>query len=571
MIEQGISEQAGVLAENEVEIADELKRLLERRRYEELLARWRQAHDARLTSKSADFSATHAALALGDAETASRILAHARELYGIDSYLMALSSELSKLRGDWCAAYSQAAEASSLDPRHIYAAATAGQLAIQLRDFDAAYRHFKYAIDTFMEAFDPHSIFPLECLMKIHAITGSASRLLIDHYLRRLASLGHLGFVEVSPFLARAADMHLSDRLETVALGLVGTDPRARMIYGTATRPKGELPGYGLPLEDCAQHHLVLKDAIVSASCGAVLDGGTCFVIDHGYHSPEFLAEFSLDSKLILTQDENIHGFCLRDRTVHLAAERQVRTIDAEVLVIAPCHPTNLGHFVHDVLLLKYGFDRIRQGAPNVQPLVLRRFPNPAFERLFVSSFDRPYILMDDDRDLYRFRAVHLLTLPHGMWPRRAKICIDPTRYLLSHLRTVLAPPPSTPRQKLFIARRDGDPLSERLQATFESLGFTPVHPEDLTGERYFHVLGAATHLAGLHGAGLMNMAFGASDLRVAEIRTPARSWHSIATFAVAGDIDFQSFDLDPTDPAEFDALRERLVRWLAAVPGTTG
>ncbi len=532
-----------------------------------IVRNWQETH-ARGAGKFADIIAIRALVLLRDTERAAAVLSEVDPIYPGDFYLAVLRYEIQLAEGDCLRAYHTLLDATRLDPKHSTTLYRAARLAIQMREFNVATDLLERALTLFFtDGFSRESVFPLACLLRFYAMTGPKSAPILAKTLDLLRSKGHRPFNEISPFLVRAASA-TGDFDTPLRLGRITTDGRARIIYQQRATSPVRIAGYDEILRDFSQYHLKLDQAVFSASFGSVWTDDTCFAIDHGFHSSQSRSEFDAESKTILTHDLALRGFSLGENLIYLDSSRPIKELHADVLIMPPCHHVNFGHFMDDILALKYGFDRLRQDCPDLKPVLLRPFANAIFKILFEVCFGSDYILLDDPSGNYRVRSAHLLSLPHAMWPAGAEICVEPIRYLVRHLRAAMEVP-KVGQRRIFIARKSAAPgdIAHLYREVFAGFRFEAVFLEDLSTSEYFATMGGATHIAGLHGAGLMNFPLAPAGVRVAECRRAGGNWHSIATFANAAGQDFNTFDLHSAEPSDIETLRRQVAEWLALQP----
>ena len=551
-----------------------VEQLWRRHDYNGILSLWRRVEQygaltPSVVTKVLAIHAVRAALAMRNPKQALTIIGVAKLTFPNDFYMAALTCEAKQAAGDIFGAAEAVDQAITLNPIHEHTLHVAAKLFCKIRDYRRATEMYKRLLDLFFER-GPNNNGSLGwvILVQLYAINGPKYIITVAEYLVKLISSGFPRSRELAPFLERITKVSSLGLGDPFDLTLVAEDIRSSLMYEGRHPSLGTLDGYGIDVLDHPQHYLVINEALVSSSEGLIVDGNKCFAVDHAFHSSEFKAEFQTETKTTLISDAAILGFHLPTRRIWIDTARNIVNLDEDVLVIPPGHYTNFGHFVHDVLMLKYGFDRAKLRYPKLRAAVCGNFVSPIFEQLFRYTFGEPIVLQRDAPLFYRFRSVHLLTPGHAMWPRNAAVSIEPARYMASHLRkfargTVRG---TVAGSKVFVARRQtGDNTStQNMEGIFEDVGFELVDLGKLDPHEYFTLLSSATHLAGIHGAGLMNLIFGRQDLRVAEVKRPRGNWHSIATIARAVGVDFTTFDPYDNGELEESLLETQLDAWNA-------
>jgi capsular polysaccharide biosynthesis protein len=105
---------------------------------------------------------------------------------------------------------------------------------------------------------------------------------------------------------------------------------------------------------------------------------------------------------------------------------------------------------------------------------------------------------------------------------------------------------------KVYIARDDGQNVDHRSRVDqvvvqsglLERLGFRKVTLSNMDFREQLAVWRTATHIAGVHGAGLMNIAFAQDGLKVTELIVPnAANYYTVAMFCSAMGFDYRAID----------------------------
>jgi hypothetical protein len=527
-----------------------------------ILTYWKETRKGEV-NKGLDIAAIRSLLDLKETDLASVVIDSSFVRYPNDFYLSVLQSALHLVNGDTIEAFRSGEVAVRLDPMHLMTQYAVGLAAIRLRKAHLACNYLMKSLRLFLDnEFRINSLFPLQCLLRIYAIMGPPSASVINECLKHLSLRDHAPFIEISPFLERMSKPRKEGGKRTLAY--VARDKNSYEIYRRQEAIGRKVPKYSVIASDLSLYHLCLKGATVSASFGAVWTEESCFALDHGFHSSLFHSEYDIEGKIILTQDEAILGFSIAEQTIELDVTRKTISINADLLILPPCHHVNFGHFVHDILSLKYAYDRLKLDWPALRPALLRPFPNDIFKTAFEATFGPSYVVFNDPTANCKVRSAHLVSLPHSLWPDQGAICIGPARYLLKHLRSLRTSSHGVGR-KVFIARTVAFPdgVSIVYKKLCEDFGFESVAIEQLSQAEYFKLFANATHIAGLHGAGLMNFPFAPEGVRLAEFKRPGGNWHSIATFASVCEVDIGTFELEEPDEEGLGRLYDEFRDWM--------
>jgi hypothetical protein len=167
-------------------------------------------------------------------------------------------------------------------------------------------------------------------------------------------------------------------------------------------------------------------------------------------------------------------------------------------------------------------------------------------------------------------QTVRVLPLPGGTWVRAERMIIATKSAfgefvhpeLLAELReaAVGLPGRSTLPRKLFVSRADTAnrtyPHEGAIAETFRRHGFTPVTLGSLSVQDQLLAFREATHVAGIHGAGLTNLVWGQESIDVSELylKSYYNSCYSSLCFSLSHP--YRNYLLSDTDePPELTGL----------------
>lgn len=213
------------------------------------------------------------------------------------------------------------------------------------------------------------------------------------------------------------------------------------------------------------------------------------------------------------------------DYPPRLRMEMAAQDVDEDWVSIFDCSWTN--HF-HTLVLAYPKLVYALAWRPNAKVVIPARrqlggaSDQPAMidQLLALSGYGSRVVMVEDG--VYRPRNLHLVWANHGQQPAIHQVedtfaCFEPlARSISSDIR------PAMPK-RIFIERvRDSRLLDRRairsLDRHLAAHRFTKIRLETLNLEDQIQLFAGATHVVAAHGAGLSNIVFGRSDLRILEL-----------------------------------------------------
>ena len=137
--------------------------------------------------------------------------------------------------------------------------------------------------------------------------------------------------------------------------------------------------------------------------------------------------------------------------------------------------------------------------------------------------------------------------------PSQDAVCVESVVSVNARANKLLPGRPDPSRAKIYIAREDGQNIDGRATADqsivksgiLERLGFRPVVLSRLPLDLQMEIFASASHIAGVHGAGLMNIAFAHDGLKVTEfVVSNAANYYTIAMFSSSLGFDYRAIDM---------------------------
>ena len=202
----------------------------------------------------------------------------------------------------------------------------------------------------------------------------------------------------------------------------------------------------------------------------------------------------------------------------HRTGNALVQPFSRQVTVSGRCFSTisqnysNLGHFIHDILSRIY-YEKLGVIQPGREKIIAPRFHFPMQKFLFEEIFHDYEIVHHPPRTSLN---VEELLLP-------ANLC-SPTKFntsaiknLISHLRRIALKYSGTDFRKICISRKDGKVGGtlgrnfiniEAYEAIMRKFGYQIVEISRLDPKAQLTLFSNTTDMAGIHGAGMMNMVF---------------------------------------------------------------
>lgn len=179
----------------------------------------------------------------------------------------------------------------------------------------------------------------------------------------------------------------------------------------------------------------------------------------------------------------------------------------------------NYYHWLHDVLVRLHG---VREHLPSdtrfVVPPRLRPFQRDSLRFLGISD-DR--LVPFDGHETWEFETLHFAPKVSNVGSDRPAA----DRWLRDQLTAGAGVVPARGGRRIYISRRNAKKRrlvnEDAVEAFLEHRGFETVLTEDLTFQEQIARFAQADVLVSTHGAGLTNMLFAASGLRVVELIEP--------------------------------------------------
>lgn len=236
----------------------------------------------------------------------------------------------------------------------------------------------------------------------------------------------------------------------------------------------------------------------------------------------------------------------------------------------------NFGHMVHDFLLQKYAFDLLARDNPELKGYFPLSFRYPFQEYLFNLLF-QDYILSNR---ILRHAAPGWYSSAYILNPQFPALVpnagFDSIDYLKQCITTLSqTSKPNDASERIFISRLDGtsnaygraNSDSPELVKAFQDYGFKVVTLGGLEASQVIHTFQNAKIVAGMHGAGLLNLIFSKnSGLKLIELRPGIKPWDSIERFARAWGCKHYSLDINSKTQSMSLQLIEELRDLIAGV-----
>ena len=239
------------------------------------------------------------------------------------------------------------------------------------------------------------------------------------------------------------------------------------------------------------------------------------------------------------------------DRTAILWLDRRPRQ-GAVFVFSAQNAGVNFGHFVHDFLIQVPMYRRVQALYPGLKGLIPKPFSYPIQTVLldWVLGREREagLVLQEDFAGLYETAICPNLQFSYTSPGLNIGAAQAMRKTMANLARTQVGARPLRAR-KVFVSRRDRtsdaydrDQIdSDALEAMFRTAGFDIVAVADLAPPEILDTFGEAAIVAGVHGAGLMNVMFSLHErARVIELDPISPAWSSIERFVKACGIDHE-------------------------------
>jgi capsular polysaccharide biosynthesis protein len=225
-------------------------------------------------------------------------------------------------------------------------------------------------------------------------------------------------------------------------------------------------------------------------------------------------------------------------------------SLDHAFLVPNPIE--GIGHFIHDALPTIDSFLRYKTSVqdPTIVLRRLRPFDRQAIRDILLNYFGDVRIVELHPGEAVLVKNLFASSAPFS--PSQGSVSPRAINSIRAHRGPQIAESGSGEGAKIYIARDDGQNIDERSridQAVVQSglldrIGFRKISLSQLAFRQQLAVWQTATHVAGVHGAGLMNIAFARDELKVTELIAPAAAnYYTIAMFSAAMGFDYRAID----------------------------
>ncbi len=267
-----------------------------------------------------------------------------------------------------------------------------------------------------------------------------------------------------------------------------------------------------------------LEDAVVHLACGYVFDREGRFLIEAAWGSWD-AAKY-------------------RQETLERPVSQALKGRTLSLLTDFAC--LNYAHFLMDglgrlAILREAGVD-----LESFDHILLPDFKSEELDVLIAHSGLPTDRITRHGKDV-RYARAEDLTLTS--FPGKAR---HYPRWLAPALRSLIpAPAAAQPWRKLYVVRRSkgGNALNEaQVQAVMQQHGFDCIDPVELmpSAHRYFN---EASHVAGLHGAALANLAFCQPGTRVLELMPTSHQEQYYYTLSLSAGLDYHTLLVDSQVP----------------------
>ncbi len=326
---------------------------------------------------------------------------------------------------------------------------------------------------------------------------------------------------------------------------------------------------YGKPLFDLKGGYLMLDDAFVGRD--GFVSWENKLLIDR--IQVTFVDWRNGDESRWFYTNGYFSAFCPADGTCVFDRAGPRRDVPAFLFATQNAY-TNFGHFVHDFMTQIRVYHDIKKYNPDIVCLFGRQFVYP-MQRLIINEIFRTE--MSENKVRYidnRIGWYNKLFIPYPQFLGDFDaVGFESARYarkLLSHCAAKnVSPSVDTVSRRIFVSRRDStlklynrDEIDHaHIEKVFADLGFEVVVITELRIEEVLEKFYNSEIVAGIHGAGLLNVLFSRSESPLLiELSPLVSSWRSIERTVLGAGVRYSY--IAPTmkgDVAEFPDLEAQV------------
>jgi len=322
--------------------------------------------------------------------------------------------------------------------------------------------------------------------------------------------------------------------------------------------------GDGRLISNASPSYLKLSDAYIT-SRGYVYCRGHLLVEDIQYTHPNWSAGEGSSRFFQLCELSSYNP-----KTKELLLHANNTKLDHAVFVFNYQNAAvNFGHMVHDFLLQKYAFDLLARDNPELKGYFPPGFRYPFQEYLFNLLF-QDYISSNRILRVAApgwYSSVYILNPQFPVFvPNVGFESIDYLKQCIKTLNNTSKP--NKAFERIYVSRSDGTSNaygrangdSPELVKVFQDYGFKVVTLGSLEASQVIPTFENAKIVAGMHGAGLLNLIFSKnSGLKLIELRPGIKPWDSIERFARAWGCNHYSLDINSDNQSMSLQLIEEL------------
>jgi hypothetical protein len=273
---------------------------------------------------------------------------------------------------------------------------------------------------------------------------------------------------------------------------------------------------------------------------GYVSDGQKLIVTDAQYTDPNWEKGFGHEW---FFENLPFHAYSPIDRTCVLNLPSQ-NSEDDVFLFNHKNSRVNFGHLIHDLLLQVRIYHAVAKVNPSVKVILPMPFKyemqNEILYRIFQKEFDDGRVISSEGAGQYRkvyMAAPQFPPIEPAIGFAGARFIRKLLMGLAGNLEAKLS---EKPARKIFVSRVDGtsnaynrDQIdNEKLQDLFVQNGFVPLVISQLKPHEIIEKFSTAEVVAGLHGAGLLNIVFSSAERPLLiELDALVPTWRSIERF----------------------------------------
>lgn len=221
---------------------------------------------------------------------------------------------------------------------------------------------------------------------------------------------------------------------------------------------------------------------------------------------------------------------------------------------LVPNPTEGIGHFIHDACPVLEAYEKYARGVS--EPVIilrrLRDFDRVAIERLISLLFREAKIITLHPGQSVKVNSLCFSTAPFS--PSQNAVSPESIKSFSSLQLNYLKSPKTKKTSKIYISRGDGQNIDDRSKldrsiiesGLLDLAGYHIVNLSELSFDDQLEIFQSATHIAGVHGAGLMNIVFSSPGLKVTEFVVPtAANYYTISMFCAALDHDYHAINCE--------------------------